>query len=88
MARDRRRALSDQRVRRPFEGERHRDRGELGGEQQHQRAEHAQLQVGAVGRPDVGPQVDHGAQERAAVCSHRGHLRRGGMAIRSHSGSG
>ena len=65
--RDRRGAVAGERVGRPFEGEGHRDGRELGRKQQHHGAEHAQLQVAAVGRPDVGPQVDDGRQQRAAV---------------------
>ena len=56
--RDRRGPLPGQRVGRPFEGERHRDGRELGEQQQHHRDQHAQLQVGAVRRPDIGPQPD------------------------------
>ncbi len=47
---DRRAALAGQRIGRPFEGEGNRDGGELGGEQQHHRAQHAQL-AGRAGRP-------------------------------------
>ena len=46
----RRAALAGERVGRPFEGEGHRDGGELGGEQQHHRQRDAQL-AGRGGRP-------------------------------------
>ena len=74
--RHRRGALAGQRVGRPFEGEGHRDGRELGGEQQHHGAQHAQLQVAAVGRPDIGPQVDHGLEQRAAVGGDGSYARR------------
>ena len=65
--RDRRTALPGQRVGRPLEGERHRDGGELGAQQQHHRDHDAQLQVAPVGRPDIGPQPTHRREQRAAV---------------------
>ena len=46
-----------QRVDRPFEGERHRQRRELGDQQQHHRPDHAHLQIGAIAGPDIGPQM-------------------------------
>ena len=64
---ERRGAVAGQRVGRPFEGERHRDGGELGGEQQHGREDHAIFKVAPVGRPDVRPQMDERAQHGAAV---------------------
>ena len=41
--------------------------GKLRRQQQHHGAEHAQFQIGAVGRPDVGPQVDDRREQRTAI---------------------
>ena len=51
--RHRRAALPGERIGGPFEGERHRDGRELGGEQEHHRKRDAKLEVAPVGRPDV-----------------------------------
>ena len=59
-ARDRRACPAGKRIGRPFVGERNRDGRELGRQQQHHGADHAQLQVAPVGRPDIGPQMDDG----------------------------
>jgi len=59
--------VSGQRIDRPLEGERHRDGGELGDEQQHGRPDHAHLQVDAIRRPDERPQTDHRAPQCSAV---------------------
>ena len=67
VGRNRRAALPGQRIDRPFEGERHRDGGELGAEQQQRRPRPRALQVAPVRRPDVGPQPRKRAQQRAAV---------------------
>ncbi len=66
----RRGAVAGQRIGCPFEGERHRDGGELGGEQQHGREDHAVLQVAPVRRPDIGPQIRERAQYGPAVGGH------------------
>ena len=58
--------LASESIGRPFEGERHRYGGELGGEQHHHRPYHPHLQVVAVGRPDVRPQIDQGLEQRSA----------------------
>ena len=79
---ERRGAVAGQRIGRPFEGERHRDGGELGGEQQHGREDHAVLQVAPVGRPDIGPQMGERAQHGAAV---GGHLAFGALVVGSLS---
>ena len=71
---DRGAALAGERVGRPFEGEGRDDGGELGEQQQHRGAEHAQLQVAPVRRPDIGPEVDDGGHQRAAVGGHAGWL--------------
>ena len=55
---DRRGTVARQRVGRPFESKRHRDGRELGDENQHGREQDTRLQIGTVGRPDIGPQVD------------------------------
>ncbi len=68
--RDRRRAVAGQRIGRPFEGERHRDGGELGGEQQHRRDQHAVLEIAPFRRPDVGPELDQRREERTAIAGH------------------
>ncbi len=60
-------AGAGQRVGRPFEGERHKDGRELGRQQQTKRAQHPQLQIAPIRRPDVGPEVDDGRKQRAAV---------------------
>ncbi len=46
-----------QRVDRPFERERHRQRRQLGDQQQHHRPDHAHLEIGAIAGPDVRPQM-------------------------------
>ena len=56
--------LVDERVGRPFEGEGHRDGGELGREQQPERKQHPRLEVGPVRRPYVRPQVIERAPKR------------------------
>ena len=61
-----------QRVGRPLEGERHGERHELGGHQEHERHDHAQLEVGARRRPQVRPQPFDGGVERAAARRDRG----------------
>ncbi len=63
-----------QRVGCVFEGEGNGDGCELGGEQERHGAQHAQLQVAAVGRPDIGPQMHHGRQQRAAAGGDAGRL--------------
>ncbi|MEH2571562.1 hypothetical protein V1272_000897 [Bradyrhizobium sp. AZCC 1708] len=55
---DRCRAHAVERIDRPFEGERHRQRRELRREQQHHRPDDAHFQVRAVAGPDIGPQVN------------------------------
>ena len=69
--------MPGERIGRPFEGERHRDGGELGEQQQHQGADDAQPQVGAVGRPDVGPEPRHVVDERTPALGFRRRSRRG-----------
>ena len=54
---DGRGARAVERVDRPFEGERHDQRRELRDQQQHHRPDHAHLQVRAIARPDIGPQM-------------------------------
>ena len=66
-ARSRRARLAGQRVDRPLEGERNGDGGELRQQQEEHRQEHAQLEVAAIGRPDIGPQADQRGEELAAV---------------------
>ncbi len=56
--RGRRAAGTGKRIGRPFECEGNRDRRELGCQQQRHGAKHPQLQVAAVGWPDIGPQMD------------------------------
>ncbi len=63
---DRGASLPGQRVDCPFVGERDRDRGELGDQQQQGRLQHAELEVAPVGRPDIGPQVDERGHQRTA----------------------
>jgi hypothetical protein len=43
----------------------------LATEQQHRRQHHAHLQVGAIRRPDIRPQVSERAQQRTARGGHR-----------------
>ena len=80
---DRRSALPGQRIDRPFEGEGHRDGGELGEQQQHRRPDHAPFEVDAVGRPDIRPQPAQRLEQSAAVgrdlTSHR--MRRSLMGV-------
>ncbi|GCC45469.1 hypothetical protein chiPu_0029851 [Chiloscyllium punctatum] len=68
---DRSRARAVQRIDRPFEGERHRQRRELGEQQQHHRPDHAHLQIGAIARPDVGPEMNQGPDQRALLGGRR-----------------
>ena len=46
-----------QRIDRPFERERHRQRRDLGEQQQHHRPDHAHLEIGAIAGPDIRPQM-------------------------------
>jgi hypothetical protein len=47
--------------------ERHRQRGELRQQQQHERPHHAHLQVGAVARPDIRPQMGERPDQRGVL---------------------
>ena len=57
----------DERVRRPFEGERRRDGHELRDEQQPEGVEHTALQVGPAVRPQIGPELAEGRDEPGAL---------------------
>ena len=65
--RDRRGAVTGERVGCPFVREGHRDGRELCGQQQDHGPDHPGLQVATVGRPDIGPEMDEGREQRAAV---------------------
>ena len=64
---DRRGTVAGERVGRPFEGERHRHRGEFGEEQKHGGEDHARFEIGPVGRPDIRPQLDQRGQQGPAI---------------------
>ena len=62
--------LMGERIGRPFVGEGHRDGGELGGQEQAKRHQHALFEIGAVARPDIGPKlksVRHSAPPSAEI---------------------
>ena len=62
--------LPGERIGRPFEGERHRDGRELGGQQKHHRSGDAKLEIAPIGRPEIGPQPTHDGEQRAALGGH------------------
>ncbi len=59
-------ALAGQRVGRPFVGIGHQHRDDLGDQQRGKRQHDAALQVGAVRRPHIGPEVQHRRQRAPA----------------------
>ena len=70
-ARRRRRPAGGQRIGRPFQRIRRGDRHQFGEDHQHDRQADPRLEVGAVRRPQVGPQPARGAGEGALAFSAR-----------------
>ena len=66
---ERRGAVTGERVGRPLEGERHRDRRELGGKYQQRGNPDAHLEVAPIGRPDVRPQMHERREQRVAAAA-------------------
>ncbi|MNL38623.1 hypothetical protein D3C87_1608510 [compost metagenome] len=60
-----------QRVRRPFEEIGNEDQDDLGNHQDDRRPDDPKLQIGPVGRPHIGPQIDDGAKRIARIGGNR-----------------